>query len=252
MFFVLSKILYFLIVPITWVLLLLLWIWRTKNQKLKKRLTVVVITVVVVFTNPFLHRSVVLWWQAPRVRIADGNVYDAGIILGGLSGIDKYNHGYIGNNGDRFIQTANLYHRGIIKKIIISGGNGTLDKEVPPEALFLREQFIENGVHDSAIILETRSRNTYENAVFSKQVSDSMHFKQPLVLVTSAFHMPRSMRCFKKAGLDCIAYPCDYKVVAQKPTLQNTLLPDITLLYEWTTMMKEFVGINVYRLTGKA
>lgn len=252
MFFIFSKILYCLILPITWIVLLVLWIWLTKKPKLRKRLIIVAVTIAVIFTNPFLFRITMMQLQAPKVKLPDGKSYDAGVILGGLSGYDKYNNGFFGSNADRFIQTANLYHRGIIKKIIISGGNGTLDKDVLPEAIFLREQFLENGVQDSAIIMETRSRNTYENAVFAKEISDSLHLQQPLVLITSAFHMWRSMRTFEKAGLNCIPYPCDYKIVPQKVGIQNTFLPDISLLYRWSTNIKELIGLAVYKLTGKA
>jgi uncharacterized SAM-binding protein YcdF (DUF218 family) len=252
MFFFLSKILFFLIMPSTWVVFLLIWTWLTKNPRLKKRLFVMVISLVVILTNPFLFRSTALWLQVSKASLPAGEVYEAGIILGGLSGYDKYNQGHFGPAADRFIQTANLYHRGIIKKIIISSGNGTLETDSWPEAIYLREQFLENGVQDSAIIMETRSRNTYENAVFSKKVSDSLHLRQPLLLITSAFHMRRSMRCFNKAGLNCIAYPCDYKVVAQKISLGNTVLPEFGLLFEWSTYTKELIGLAVYRLTGKA
>jgi uncharacterized SAM-binding protein YcdF (DUF218 family) len=252
MFFILSKILFFLIMPFTWVVLLLIWAWLTKRPRLKKRLLIVVISLVVLLTNPFLFRSTALWLQAPKASLPAGKVYEAGIILGGLSGYDKFNSGHFGPSADRFIQTANLYHRGIIKKIIISSGNGTLDKDSWPEAIYLREQFLENGVQDSAIIMETKSRNTYENAVFSKRISDSLHLQQPLLLITSAFHMRRSMLCFKKAGLSCIAYPCDYKVVAQKFSLGNIIMPDPGLLFEWSVYVKEFIGLAVYRLTGKA
>jgi uncharacterized SAM-binding protein YcdF (DUF218 family) len=252
MFFTLSKILYFFIMPFTWLVILLVWAWLTKKPRLKKRLFIIAIVLAVVFTNPFLFRSTVLRLQAPKVNLPDGKVYEAGIILGGLAGYDKYNNGHFGENADRFIQTANLYHRGIIKKIIISGGNGTTDPDVLPEAIYLRQQFIDNGVQDSAIIMETKSRNTYENAVFSKHVSDSLHLKQPLVLITSAFHMKRSMSSFTKAGLNCIPYPCDFKIVPQKFSLRDTVLPDLTLLYDWSLNMKELIGLAVYRMTGKA
>jgi uncharacterized SAM-binding protein YcdF (DUF218 family) len=180
MFFILSKILFFFILPVTWVAVLLIWAKLTKKPRLKKRLFIVAIIVSIVFSNPFLYRSAVMSLQMPRVDLSDGKVYEAGILLGGLAGYDKYNKGYFGENADRFIQTANLYHRGIIKKIIISGGNGSLYLYALPEAIYLREQFLENGVADSAIIMETKSRNTYENALFSKEISDSMHhFRVP-------------------------------------------------------------------------
>ncbi len=178
--------------------------------------------------------------------------YEAGILLGGMSGYDKNNRGYFGDNADRFVQAANLYHQGIIKKIIVSGGTGSLSQKEPAESFFLRTQLIANGIPDSAIIIESRSRNTYENAILSKQITDSLHLHAPFILVTSAQHMKRSVSVFKKAKFDCIAFPCDYKATPQKWGFENTVVPDISLLKIWAYLIKEMVGLGVYRLTGKA
>jgi uncharacterized SAM-binding protein YcdF (DUF218 family) len=157
-----------------------------------------------------------------------------------------------GSNVDRFIQTANLYHRGIIKKIIVSGGTGSLIQKEPPEASYLRQQLIDNGVNPAAIYMDNRSRNTYENAVFSKTITDSLHLQPPFVLITSAIHMKRSKSVFTKAGVQFIAYPCDYKVYPLDYTFENTIVPRIELLNDWSYFIKEMVGLAVYKLTGKA
>ena len=252
MFFILSKILYFLIVPYWWIIILLIWRWLSKNPKLKKRLLVLSIIILVLFTNPLLFRIVSLWWQPAPVELPTGKTYEAGIILGGLAGYDKNDRGHFGPNADRFIQTANLYHRGIIKKIIVSGGTGKLSQDEPAESFFLREQFLANGIPDSAIVIESRSRNTYENAIYSKQITDSLQLQPPFILITSAQHMKRSVSVFKKAKFDCIAFPCDYKISPQKFDIGDILMPEISLLTNWGFLIKEMVGLGVYRLTGKA
>jgi uncharacterized SAM-binding protein YcdF (DUF218 family) len=193
MFFILSKVLFFLLVPFWWIVILLVWMWLTKKPKVKKRLRVMVIVLLIVFTNPWFYKSMVFLWQPSPTHLPADKKYEAGIVLGGMAGYDKYDSGYFGGNADRFIETANLYHQGIIKKIIVSGGTGLLSQDEPPESRFLRKQFIANGVNDSAIILETRSRNTYENAIYSKKIADSLHMQPPFVLITSAFHMKRSV-----------------------------------------------------------
>jgi uncharacterized SAM-binding protein YcdF (DUF218 family) len=252
MFFIFSKILYFLIVPFWWIVILLMWRWLSKNPKLKKRLLVISIAILILFTNPFLFRTVSLWWQPEPVELPIGKTYEAGIILGGLAGYDKNDRGHFGPSADRFIQTANLYHQGIIKKIIVSGGTGKLSQDEPAESLFLHTQFIANNIPDSVIIIESRSKNTYENAIFSKQIADSLHLQPPFILVTSGLHMKRSASVFKKAKFDCIVFPCDYKVTSQKFNLEDTIIPDISLLKIWGALIKEIVGLGVYRLTGKA
>lgn len=252
MFFILSKVLFFLLVPFWWIVILLVWRWLSKNPKTKKRLLVLSILILVIFTNPFLYRTAVLLWQPSPVQMSDHQKFDAGVILGGLAGYDKNGVGHFGGSADRFIQTANLYHRGIIKKIIVSGGTGKLGKDELPEAPFLRQELIYNGVHDSDIIVESLSRNTFENAMYSKRISDSLHLRPPFILITSAFHMKRSASVFKKAGFQCIPFPCDYRITPQKFSLEDTVIPNITLLMQWSETLKEIVGLFVYRLTGKA
>lgn len=231
--------------------MLLVWRYFAKRPVTKKRLAVAAIAILILFSNNFLYSTLVMAWQPAPVEISGDKKYDAAIVLGGLSGYDKYNRGFFGNNADRFIQTANLYHRGIVKKIIISGGSGSFLKDEPGEAIFLREQFIANGISDSAISWEARSKNTYENAVYSKQLVDSMHLQQPVLLVTSALHMRRSMHVFARAGFHCVPVPCDYKVTSQRLTVID-FLPDVDVLAAWPLFLKEVVGLVVYRLTGKA
>lgn len=252
MFFILSKILFFLLVPFYWIVLLLIWRWLSKNQKLKKRLLVLAVLIAVLFTNPYLYRSLMMAWQPAPVTLSPGKKYEAGIVLGGMSGYDKNNRGYFGDNADRFIQTANLYHQGIIKKIIVSGGTGSLSQDNLAEAPFLRTQFLANGIHDSDIIIESRSRNTYENAVYSKKITDSLHLQPPFILITSAMHMKRSENVFKKANLDCVSFPCDYKVNAENFSIEDYIIPNISLLNKWAFLLKEIVGLYIYKLTGKA
>ena len=252
MFFILSKVLFFLLVPFWWIVVLVIWMRFSRSPRRKKLLLRAIIIIAVVFTNPWIYRIAVSAWQPEPVTVSTGHVYEAGIILGGLSGYDKYHRGHFGDNADRFIQTANLYHRGIIKKIIITGGNGTLRDTEPAESFFLRSAFIENGVPDSSILIESSSRNTYENAVFTKQLTDSLHIQPPFVLVTSALHMKRSEQVFRKAGYDILAYPCDYKVTPADFNLPGYVVPSISLLDEWSLLIKEIVGLFVYRLTGKA
>ncbi|MFZ8477648.1 YdcF family protein, partial [Staphylococcus aureus] len=86
----------------------------------------------------------------------------------------------------------NLYHEGKIEKILVTGGNGNLFLNEPDESSFLEKEFIRNGVKKEDIILEKKSRNTYENAIFSKKILDSLKLKPPYILITSASHMPRS------------------------------------------------------------
>lgn len=252
MFFILSKILFFLLIPFWWIVILLLVRVVIRNTKWKKILGVTAAVIGILFTNPYLFRQANLAWQPAPVDLPLNKSYDAGILLGGMAGYDKYDRGYFGGSADRFIQTANLYHQGIIKKIIVTGGTGTISQKEPAEAIYLRAQLIANGVKTEDIIMESRSRNTYENAVYSKILTDSLQLNPPFILITSAQHMKRSISVFNKAAFTTIAFPCDYKVTPTRETFDNIIVPQINLLNDWSYLLKEIVGLSVYRLTGKA
>lgn len=252
MFFILSKLLFFLLVPFHWILFLLIWIWRTRSPRRKRQLGMVTLLIALLFTNPFLYRSLVISWQPPVHHFPDSPTYEVAVLLGGMAGYDRNHIGYFGNTADRFIQTANLYHRGIVRKIIVSGGTGSLVYQEPAEADFLFQQLVYNGVKATDVLIERKARNTHENAVYSKQLLNSLGLPGPYVLITSALHMPRSAAVFKKAGLPFVALPCDYKVYSRKFALEDYFVPDVALLDEWSLFIKEIVGLYVYRFTGKA
>ncbi len=252
MFFVLSKVLLFLLMPFWWIVILFIWMKLSKTPKTKKRLFAGIVVVFIVFTNPFIYRSVISAWQPDPVVLPANHVYGAGIVLGGMAGFDKNEKGYFGNNADRFIQIANLYHQGIIQKIVVTGGTGKLQQDEPAETSFLKPQLIANGVKEADIIIESRSRNTYENAVYTKKILDSLQIKPPYILVTSALHMHRSASVFTKAGYNFIAMPCDYKVIPAAFSIEGSLVPNVALLNDWAWFLKEWIGLGAYKLTGKA
>lgn len=252
MFFILSKLLFFLLIPFTWIIVLLIWLCFVKSARLKRRLLVLTIGIAIIFTNPWLYKKATLLWQPSKKTLTAQEHYETGILLTGMVQFDKHNEGYFGGSSDRFIQTALLYHTRKIKKILVTGGSGSLLHEYPPEAEFLKEKLVANAVPEKDIIVEPLSRNTYENAVFSKKIIDSLQLKAPFLLITSAFHMPRSVAVFKKAGILFETYPCDYKVVEEHFSFDGTLMPDPQLLKKWSELFKEIIGLLAYKLTGKA
>ncbi|MFZ6023876.1 MAG: YdcF family protein [Bacteroidota bacterium] len=252
MFFILSKLLFFLLIPFTWIMILLVWIYFTKSRELKRRLTIITISITIIFTNPWLYKKATLSWQTPKKNLSAQEQYETGILLTGMVQFDKYNKGYFGTSADRFIQTATLYHTGKIKKILVTGASGSLLHGYPAEAEYLKNVLLNNAVPEKDIIIEPLSRNTYENAIFSKKIIDSFQLKPPFLLITSALHMPRSSAVFKKASISFVTYPCDYKVVEEKISFDEVFMPDAKLLKSWSELLKELIGLAAYKLTGKA
>lgn len=252
MFFILSKVLFFLLVPFWWFVFLGIWRMVTYSATTKKRLGYAMAILFVVLTNPFLFRNINLYWQPIPITFEKSQQFEIGILLGGVAGYDKDEMGYFGDNADRFIQTCNLYHQGYIKKILVSGGSGLIGQKGPPETKYLHQQLLANGIPDSVILLDSQSRNTYENAVYSKKICDSLKINSTVVLITSAFHMKRSEAVFKKAGFSFVSFPCDYKAIPKKFSIAEYFIPRIKLLEDWSYLIKEMVGLGVYKLTGKA
>jgi uncharacterized SAM-binding protein YcdF (DUF218 family) len=226
--------------------------WITRSKKAKKRLLILAVFLGILFSNYFIYSKAVLAWQPAPVDLPHGKTYTAGILLGGLAGFDARGRGYFNESADRFIETQKLYHQGFIQKILVSGGSGELMGEGPKEADFLKNELMAAGVAAKDILIENNSRNTYENAVFSKKILDSLQLQGPFILITSAIHMPRSVKVFRKTGMTIIPFPCDYRGIENYYSLKQILIPDLHVLKEWTYLLKEIIGIKVYELTGKA
>ncbi len=252
MFFILSKILYFLLIPLVWILILLIWMMLTKSKTRKKKLLIAVVVISILFSNNFIYTRLVLAWQPQQTTIEPGKVYSAGILLGGMVGFDINNKGHFGEGADRFIQTEKLYHQGLIKKILVTSGSGELLRPGLKEADFLEQELIASGVKKEDIIIENNSRNTFENAIYSKKILDSLHIQGPYVLITSAMHMPRSEKIFTKAGMQFVTFPSDYHVTRMPFSFEDAIVPKLKLLNDWAYFLKEFIGLKVYQVTGKA
>src|SRR6185295_19056991 len=109
---------------------------------------------------------------------------------------------YFGRGADRVTHTVQLYKLGLIQQILVSGGSGLLVREEEPEANKFKRAMVMMGVPDSVIMLENQTRNTYESAVAVRPMLDSLHMEaKDCLLITSAFHMRRSLACYRKAGL---------------------------------------------------
>lgn len=253
MFFIISKLLYFFISPFNWLLIFALLAFFIKDKKRKKRWIIISTCWFLVFSNPFIIQKLMINWQAERKIPAAGEQYQTGILLAGFVGFEfKSNQGFYGAASDRFIQAVRLYKLGHIKKILITGGSGSIWRQQYKEADFVKEQLQEMGVAATDVLSENQSRNTYENAVNSKKLLDSLQIKGPYLLITSAMHMKRSQKVFTKAGLETVAYPCNFNAVNNPIRFFDAVIPSYKSFENWDIFLKEVVGLLVYKLTGKA
>src|SRR5258708_35869606 len=129
-------------------------------------------------------------------------------------------------------------------RILVSGGDGTLNPGVLSEAGATRDLLIQLGVAAQRIEIESVSRNTYENASLSYAAAQPKP-GETWLLVTSAMHMPRAIGCFRRAGwADITPYPVDYRTSTTIGTGLGLLLADDLVLVNFAT--KECLGLLAY------
>jgi uncharacterized SAM-binding protein YcdF (DUF218 family) len=245
MMFILSKIISFFIDPVIWIVLLLTIGWLVRNRRLKKRLYLWSIIVFLFFSNGWIVNNIWNLYQSQPVEIDTIKPCSAGILLGGLAGYDEsLKKGFFNQTSDRFIQTVRLFETGKISNIVVSGGNAIFVKESGyNEADFLVKNLLDLQIPSTHIISETKSRNTLENAAFCKKMLDSMGFKGPYVLVTSAIHMPRALKVFKKAGVEVIPFPSNYVITESATEFSfRYLVPSANALILWSVLLREWLG----------
>jgi uncharacterized SAM-binding protein YcdF (DUF218 family) len=150
---------------------------------------------------------------------------------------------------ERITATAELARRYPEARIIYSGGNSAILFGEGVEADIAVREFEALGIAHDRITAEEQSRNTIENAVFSRLLANPQPGERWL-LVTSAYHMPRAIAVFRAAGFPVEAYPVDWRT--RGPT--DALRPFASLgdgLRRTDTAVREWVGLVMYRLTGK-
>jgi uncharacterized SAM-binding protein YcdF (DUF218 family) len=245
MCFIFSKILLFLLFPLNWIIVFLLIAVFTKRARLKRRCFITGVILLLVFTNPYSLYLFAKNWDINNTPLGNRKVYSSVIVLGGFSGEDKNGNGVFNENADRFIQGVKLKEEGRAAHILISGGNGNLTQDNFKEAVWVQGVLKEFNLPDSAVLIEQNSRNTLENASFSKEILQKAHLPPPYILVTSAYHMRRAMYIFKKEGMDVIPYPSGRITGNIKFSFADGFMPDASTLMGWNQYLKELVGLTV-------
>lgn len=255
MFFFLSKTVGYLLLPSNLLIVaglaaLMLFVFR--RRRAAARLAVAAFTVLLVICfmpiGDFLTNT--LENRFPRWETSRG-APDGVIVLGGSldPGISA-NRGVpiVNQDSGRIVAIANLAQLFPNARIIFSGGSGSLDHGAPAEADFVYPLLDELNVPRSRVELENRSRNTVENAVFSKAIARPRPGERWL-LVTSAWHMPRAIGCFRAAGFPVEAYPVDWQTV-RRIGFQLSSSPTRSLM-RTDNAVHEFTGLLAYWVTGR-
>jgi len=182
---------------------------------------------------------------------ADAAPPDGIIVLGGAvnGGISEARGQTVLDEGERVTEAVLLAKRYPKARVIFTGGSGSLFTEVSTEAPQARKLMSELGVDPARITLEEGSRNTEENAKFTAELIRPEP-SQRFIVVTSAYHMPRSMGLFEKAGFTAIPYPVAYRTPGMGRGLSWDFDPARNLR-TFELAMREWIGLAVYWATGR-
>jgi uncharacterized SAM-binding protein YcdF (DUF218 family) len=172
------------------------------------------------------------------------------VVLGGVfsayDGRDRLQPA-LGCAGDRVVVPIPLMNQYRNMRLLFTGGAAFPAPPIQAEATAARTYFERMGTDMSRVLFESQSRDTYENATFSLRVP-TVDATQPWLLITSASHMPRALATFQKAGWNVTPYPVNYY------SLYNTQWWSYSLFrgFEaWRLVIYEYLGLAVYRLTGR-
>jgi uncharacterized SAM-binding protein YcdF (DUF218 family) len=256
MFFALSKIIDFILLPICWIFILLLISYSAHSKKLRNRSLLSVLIILLLLSNPWFVNRLYTLYEQPTISLLKNENFTWGIVLGG--GMVRANEApsnkiNVGETADRFIQPILLYKSGKIKKILITGGNTSIGKiklDKGHETQDVRQLMIAMGVHPKDIYMETKARNTRENAIYSAQLLKKYINREKMLLITSAMHMPRSIRCFEKAGFNIKAYPVDKKGNTNESGILDLITPSDQNLSRSSQLIREISGLIIYKLMG--
>lgn len=177
---------------------------------------------------------------------------DGIIVLGGSVDTDlsaAHHTPVVPHAADRLFASAELARRYPKARIVFTGGSANLVSTDAREADYSAPILENLGIPRERLILERNSRNTWENAIFTRQLVIPKPGERWL-LVTSAFHMPRSMGIFRKAGFDVEAYPVDWRMGGRDDLFSFTNV-GMDGLGRTDVALREWIGLVAYRLMGR-
>lgn len=246
-FFIFSKILSFAVDPFFWIIILLLLALFAKKKYRRPRYLVSALILTFVFSSSPIYKITFDYWKIKQDITYQK--FDAGILLGGMISLSSSDENILFNEyNDRLLNTLELFHKGIIKKIIITGASGSLSSDLK-EADIIKSFLIRIGVPREKIIVENQSKNTHENAIYTELTCKELEMdKYSFLLITSDYHMRRSLSCFKKTGLNITPFVKESDEFHFD--LEYLIAPQTSVLFKWKVLFHEIVGYFMYKLMG--
>ncbi|MDO8357474.1 MAG: YdcF family protein [Nitrospirota bacterium] len=263
-FFGLYKFVKYGLYPLTWVVLLLgaatvlaLFPFSPTRLRWVRRLAITSLLLLVTISNPLVAASLMgsleSWYQPAHLSPSDR--FDAIVVLGG--GVNEKGSlrpaaeptSYSRN---RTTCGVDLFQQGHAPTVVLTGGDARVFGTGPKEAVEMQRWAVRLGVPESATMVDTDARNTYENATGTKRLIGPAS----ILLVSSAGHLPRAVPVFTKQGFRVTPAPCDY---ASQDLPQESwkdidlfdFMPSDGAIQHNREVVTELAGIVIYWLAGK-
>jgi uncharacterized SAM-binding protein YcdF (DUF218 family) len=254
--FIASKLLSFATQPLAWTLLLLFGALCLGNRRrLQVRLGWLAFSVLLLQgwepLPDMLLRQLEAQYPGPATA-SSLQPYVGVVVLGGAlePAYVWRGHGQVALNdaAERMTVAVALLQQYPHLRLLFSGGEGEWFAQGLTEADRARQFFASMGVAGPRLSYESASRTTYENAIFSAATA-GVGPTQPWLLLTSAWHMPRALATFRKAGWNVTPYPVDFRTGSETPWTEYSLANGAK---KWQLALHEWVGLLAYRLAGRA
>ena len=255
-FFITSKVFWALVSPDSLIVLLgagawfaMLFGWQKLSRSLLAACTLLLVTIAAFPIGEWLIAPLENRFPANSALPAQA---DGVIVLSGAIEPEKseiWGQTEVGSASERLFALMYMSELYPAAQIVFTGGSGSLTEQEYKAADYARFLFDQLGLSDRAILYESESRNTVENALNSKTLV-SPQSGQNWILVTSAFHMPRSIGVFCAADWPVFAYPVDhYSQTGNLLRLNFNFSENLSVL---RLAVREWVGLIAYRATGRS
>ncbi len=231
--------------------------------------------------EPIYEIAAKKWSEGYPWTVPAGKTYQYGIVLGGCSYWDwERNRPEFGGNVDRLTEGIQLYHKGIIRKLVIASDGSIIQREDPTKQsgnpAAMTDYLIRFGIPREDLILETKATTTHENAVFIKQLLDE-HAERAIqvssskiqveppslnrerlrvgelcsgmggggLLITSSIHMRRALMAFEQEGIHADPYVTD--CIVKVKGKEDRWLPSLHVIRDWQALLHEIIGYAYYK-----
>jgi uncharacterized SAM-binding protein YcdF (DUF218 family) len=253
-YFTLSKVAWWIVTPLHALLLLLIigviLLWAKRTRAGTGLVTLTVLLIVLIGATPIPEWTVrpLEQWH-PVTKLTDPP--DGIILLGGGQNVElteAYERPQLNDRAETMSEFLALGRRFPKAKMVFAGGSGDLVTHALSEADVMQRFAAQQGFDSHRLLLESKSRNTHENALYARELANPKPGERWL-LITSAFHMPRSVAVFQKLQWDVLPYPTDYHVLPTGVDWRLNVLARFRLFH---LGLHEWIGFLVYWVTGRA